>query len=260
MRGSDMKTLIYCRCSTDQQTESEGGVSIQVQAQRCTEYAALRGWDVTDTIIDEGLSGGTVDRPGFSTLLDRIESNGIEVVLIYSIERLSRDMLIMLLLERFVTECGITLATVEGMIDTSTPDGFMAFGMKIFFGEIERRQVKHRTKNALRYKRENGFRTGGIPYGYREVVTQTADKTVRTLIVEESEQNIIGTVNEMYRNGSRLVEIVSHLNNTVETRTGKAWIASQVKRLITDYEGSFKKSVKPKTGAIRTCIETLGRP
>ena len=43
----------------------------------------------------------------------------------------------------------------------------MNFAMKAFLGEMERRQIKYRTKKALEYKKGNGEVVGAIPYGYR---------------------------------------------------------------------------------------------
>jgi DNA invertase Pin-like site-specific DNA recombinase len=43
----------------------------------------------------------------------------------------------------------------------------MSFTMKSFLGEMERRQVKYRTKKAMEYKKARAEVVGSIPYGYR---------------------------------------------------------------------------------------------
>jgi DNA invertase Pin-like site-specific DNA recombinase len=93
-------------------------------------------------------------------LLNRIENHDIDAIVLYSLERLSRDMLTLLALERFLYERDIELHTVEGQVDTSMPDGWLNFAMKAFLGEMERRQVKYRTKRAMEYKKSQGAIVG----------------------------------------------------------------------------------------------------
>ena len=50
-----------------------------------------RGWAPVDRIYeDRGYSGGNTRRPGLQQLLSDIESNLIDVVLVYRLDRLSR--------------------------------------------------------------------------------------------------------------------------------------------------------------------------
>jgi len=190
-------------------------------------------------------------REGFINLLDRIEQNNVDVIILYSLERLSRDMLTLLALERYLDEYDVELHTIEGQIDTSTPDGFMSFAMRAFLGEMERRQVKYRTKKALEYKKANGEVVGSVPFGYR--------REGKDLMPVLNEQAIIKTINELYDNGTRLYGIVKSLNDQGKnTRNGKPWTPTQVKRLITDYRGSFTKSNNKVSAATRQFIEAIG--
>ena len=98
-----------------------------------------------------------------------IESGRVESVVLYSLERISRDMLTLLAFDRLLDEHDIELHTIEGQVDTSTPDGWLNFAMKAFLGEHERRQVKYRTRQAMAFKRSQGSVVGSISYGYRRV-------------------------------------------------------------------------------------------
>ncbi len=58
---------------------------------------------------------------------------------------------------------------------------------------------------------------------------------------------------------TRLVDIVTSLNDQGQnTRNGKPWTPTQVKRLITDYRGSFTKSNNKVSAATRRFIEAIG--
>jgi len=246
-----MRAIGYVRCSTEIQATE--GVSLQYQRERIQAYCDYKGFELAEVIEDAGISGGTnKGRAGFLELLDRIEQGEAEAVILFSLERLSRDMLTLLALERYLDDHDVELHTVEGQIDTATPDGFMAFSMKAFFGEMERRQIKYRTKKALEHKKAHGQVTGSVPYGYR--------KEGKELIPDLNEQALIRKVNELYHvQGMKLAKVVRFLNeNGKRTRTGRPWAANQVTKLIENYRGSFVKANRKVSSATRTFIEAIG--
>ena len=149
------RALGYVRVSTSLQASE--GVSLDNQKDRIRTYCQYRGFDLIGIVEDAGISGGkNKARPGFIEVLDRIESGEAQGLVLYSLERLSRDMLTLLALERLLDEHDIELHTVEGEVNTSTPDGWLNFAMKAFLGEMERRQVKYRTKRAMEFKKAQG--------------------------------------------------------------------------------------------------------
>ena len=163
-----MEAIGYIRVSTDEQARE--GISLDNQRAKIEAYCEYKGFTLTDIIEDAGISGGkNKARPGFIEVLNRIESGEVEALVLYSLERLSRDMLTLLALERLLDEHDVELHTVEGEANTSTPDGFVNFAMKAFLGEMERRQVKYRTKKAMEFKKAQGAVVGSVPYGYRRI-------------------------------------------------------------------------------------------
>jgi site-specific DNA recombinase len=244
-----MKATGYVRVSTEDQAKE--GASLDNQKDRIRAYCQYKGVELVGTIEDTGISGGIHKaREGFISLLNHIEQGGPDIIILYSLERLSRDMLTLLAIERLVDEYGIELHTIEGQVDTSTPDGFMNFAMKAFLGEMERRQVKHRTKEALEYKKGKGEVVGNMAYGYQ--------RKGKNLVPDLNEQAIIKTVNDFYSQGYRLVDIVGKLNNRGKrTRAGNPWKASQVRNLIVNYRGKFKKTQTKVSDATRQFIETI---
>lgn len=244
-----MKALAYTRVSTEEQVN---GVSLDNQIARIREYCAYRGFELVSEVRDEGISGGkNKGRAGFMEVLDAVETQAVEVIVLYSLERLSRDMLTLLALERLLDEFDCELHTCEGAVDTSCPDGWLSFAMKALLGEHERRQVKHRTKKALQHKKGNGHVVGSIPYGFR--------RDGDNLVPIQKEQTVIAQVNEWYSAGTNVASIQRRLKEQgTKTRDGKDWHSEQVKRLIGCYKEKFKHS-RSRTGeAIRTFIEAIG--
>ncbi len=244
-----MKALCYIRVSTQEQVHE--GVSLDNQRQRIQNYCTYRGFELVDVIEDAGVSGGkNKSRGGFNELLDRMESEQIPILVLYSLERLSRDMLTLLALERLLDEYGVELHTIEGQIDTSTPDGFMNFAMKAFLGEMERRQVKYRTKKAMEHKKRNGDVVGSIPYGYR--------RNGKGLKEEPEEQKVIAFVNGLYSKSHRLIDICKALSKKgIKTRNNRAFTPQQVKRLIGGYRDTFSKDNSRLSKNIRQFVTAI---
>jgi site-specific DNA recombinase len=147
-------------------------------------------------------------------------------------------------------EKDIELHTVEGQVDTSTPDGWLNFAMKAFLGEMERRQVKYRTKRAMEFKKNQGAIVGAIPYGYK--------RNGHVLEENPQEQVVIHVVNDLYKHSQRLVDVCKFLDEAnIKARNGSSFTPQQVKRLIAGYQNSYTK-VHGKLGRhIRRFIEAV---
>lgn len=243
-----MKALVYARYSTHKQDD---GISIENQIARCREYADYRDYTIVSVIQDLAISGGiNRGRSGFMELLSKAEQDECDLILTYDLTRLSREMLSLLALERLFNEWGLELHTVEGQVDTSTPEGFMSFAMRAFMGEMERRTVKHRTSKAMQHLKGNGRVYNHTPYGWK--------RDGNHLVEVPAEQKTIVLVNEWYQSGATLAEIQRRLKSRrITTREGKPWVPQQVKRLIQGYEQTYKKGNREMETATKAFIQAL---
>lgn len=242
--------LAYTRVSTRQQAED--GVSLKTQTERIESYCDYKGFVLEDIIEDSGISGSkNRTRSGFVDLLDQIQSNEYNALVLFDLSRLSRDMLTLLALERLLDEQEMELHTIEGQIDTSTPDGFMNFAMKSFLGEMERRQVKYRTRKAMQFKKSQGNVVGSIPFGYR--------RDDDMLVLNPEEQRIVKLVNKWYSADLHLAQIVDRLRKKgLNSRSGKPFTSQQVKRMITGYENKWRKGNGKIKKNIRRFVMAIG--
>ena len=71
-----------------------------------------------------GVSGATelADRPGLAALLDRVESNGVSLVIVEGADRLARDLLVQEVTLGQFTKAGVTVITSAGVDLTSGDD------------------------------------------------------------------------------------------------------------------------------------------
>jgi DNA invertase Pin-like site-specific DNA recombinase len=79
-----MKCALYSRVSTDRQ-ECEN------QLLQLRTFAASQGWEIVREFIDQGISGGTSDRPAFQEMFSAASKRKFDVLLFWSLDRLSRE-------------------------------------------------------------------------------------------------------------------------------------------------------------------------
>ena len=82
---------IYARVSTEDQGK---GFSIPTQIEAGLKLAERDGYTVPEAyvLIDEGVTGTTIDRPGLRKLRDLVNAQTIAGVIVYDPDRLSRNL------------------------------------------------------------------------------------------------------------------------------------------------------------------------
>src|SRR5690349_6289068 len=88
-----VEAVSYLRVSGRGQVDGDG---FDRQREAIERFAACEGYELVGQYRDEGVSG-TKDlaaRPGLAALLDRLESNGVKVVIVERADRLARDLMV----------------------------------------------------------------------------------------------------------------------------------------------------------------------
>lgn len=152
--------VAYVRVSTEEQAASGAGLDAQRAA--IEAEAQRRGWTITESYADEGLSGSldAADRPGLAAALEAVQTGRAAVLMVAKSDRLARNLRALLdVIDRAERADG-SLAAADGSIDTSTAAG--RFQTQIMGGvaELERALISDRTKAALAVKKAQGVRLG----------------------------------------------------------------------------------------------------
>ena len=151
--------VAYLRVSTAEQADSGAGLA----AQRATVEAecARRGWTLVAVFEDAGASGKSLDgRPQLAEALAAVESGTAAALVVATLDRLSRSVRDAAgLLER-AQRVGWALVASDLGVDTSTPAGEAMANVMASFGQLERRMIGVRTRDALAAKRAAGVRLG----------------------------------------------------------------------------------------------------
>jgi DNA invertase Pin-like site-specific DNA recombinase len=157
--------VAYVRTSSAQNI-GEGKDSTKRQRLANTSFAQRTGYDLIGEFSDPGVSGADpiAERPGFGALLDRIEGNGVRVVLVEDASRFARDLItqevgILALIKR-----GVRVLTVNGddLTDDSDPARKMMRQVAGAFAEYEKARVVAKLKAARdRKRKETGRKVEG---------------------------------------------------------------------------------------------------
>jgi site-specific DNA recombinase len=159
------QVAIYVRVSTDDQAER--GYSLPSQVEACQKFASQKGFEVVAVYKDD-ISGAKsiASRPEGGQLQSAIDSKQIKAVIVYQIDRLSRDIVDLLTTVRDWLRLGIEIYSLDLGQITSELD--IVLVIKGWQGSDERQKIRERTMRGRDAKAKAGKAVGqGIaPYGY----------------------------------------------------------------------------------------------
>jgi DNA invertase Pin-like site-specific DNA recombinase len=118
---SNKNAVAYLRVSGLGQVDGDG---FERQAQAVAAYVRHAGLTIVETYQDRGVSGtkDLGDRPGLAALLDRIESNGVRIVLVERADRIARDLIVSETILGQLRARGVKVFDAEG-IELTAADG-----------------------------------------------------------------------------------------------------------------------------------------
>ena len=158
-----MRVAIYAR----QSVEKQDSVSIQTQIDECKRL--IRTGDIVEIYQDEGFSGKNTERPDFKRLLSDIEYNTIEKVIVYKLDRFSRNVTDFNNIHNMMREHNCSFESVTDKFDTSTSQGRFFMQILASFAEMERENTAQRVRDSYyqRAKTDGRWLGGKEPFGYR---------------------------------------------------------------------------------------------
>ncbi len=232
----EVNAIGYTRVSTEEQARE--GISLEVQKDKIEKYAELHNLELIKNIVDEGESGKDLNREGINEILSLIKDQKINHMIVYKMDRLTRNVFDLLYLIRKVFEPGkIQFHSISEKIDTETAMGKFFLTIMGGFAEMERDVISERTKAVLRHKISKGEYVGSPALGY---LASTGEN--KFLEVDEREQDTVKRIFYLkrYRHLS-LGKIAKELNeNAVLTKRGGKWYSGTIKLILDRGESKFK--------------------
>ena len=217
-----MKALIYARFSTDRQNER----SVDDQITMCAERCHREGWVVVGSYFDRAVSGSTpvAKRAGGSTLLAALMSGEADLLVIESLDRLSRDQVDQETIVRQLEFIGVRIVGICDGYDSSTGSSRKVLrAVRGLVNELYLDDLRAKVKRGMRGTFSRGGCAGGRVYGYRKI----SEEGVRRFIIFEPEAKVVRRIFERFANGWSVGRIVDDLNRkSTPSPRGGLWSTS----------------------------------
>ena len=191
----EQTAAIYVRLSRDDNLEGES-YSIGNQKKLLTKVAKEKGYTKHLIFCDDGISGVTMNRPGYIDMIKAIEIGKVSAVFVKDLSRLGRNYIeVGRLTEEILPEYNIRLVAVSDNIDTEEGENELA-PIKNLFNEWYSRDISKKRRISNKIKGTSGEPLSRPPYGY---LTNPNDK--KTWLVDEDAAKIIKRIFYMTMEG-----------------------------------------------------------
>ena len=187
-KSRDVTAFLYERLSRDDNMDGES-YSIGNQKKLLTKVATEKVYTNLVHFFDDGISGVTMDRPGFADMIQQLEQGKAAAVFVKDLSRLGRNYIeVGRLTEEFFPNHDIRLVAVSDNIDTDEGENELA-PIRNLFNEWYARDISKKRRISNKIKGNAGEPMGQPPYGYikdpenpkRWIVDEEAAQVVRRI-------------------------------------------------------------------------------
>jgi len=163
-----MKAVIYTRTSTKRQSTDIQLDALHTLVKRCD-------YELVEVIEDAGVSGKILgsNRDGMKHLMEMVRRREIDVVCVYSVDRIGRNLTDILSIADHLNECGVGLVIHKNGIDTTTTHGKHLLSFFALIAEMERDFISSRVADGMAVARAKGR-----PIGRRRMSNDSKQKVI----------------------------------------------------------------------------------
>ena len=223
-KSRDVTAFLYERLSRDDNLEGES-YSIGNQKKLLTKVAKEKGYTNLVHFLDDGISGVTMDRPGFVEMIQQLEQGRAAEVFVKDLSRLGRNYIeVGRLTEEFFPEHDIRLVAVSDNIDTAEGENELA-PIRNLFNEWYARDISKKRRISNKIKGNAGEPMGQPPYGYIKDPSNP-----KRWIVDDEAAQVVRRIYSMTLEGYGTEQIAAQLEKD-EILTPRAyWLKKGIKR------------------------------
>ena len=159
-----MRAVIYTRTSTKQQRTD-------MQLDALHTLVKNSNYELVDVIEDVAVSGGKNGRSrvGMAQLMEMVNRREVDVVCVYSVDRIGRDMSDILSLVQELDQKGVGLVIHKNAIDTSTAQGKILVGFFALVAQMEKDMNNSRVRDGVAAARAKGKQIGRKPLSAKKL-------------------------------------------------------------------------------------------
>lgn len=227
-----MAIALYARKSV----ERENSISCETQIEYCKSVIKPdeRSEKVL-TFVDNGFSGGDVNRDGFQKMMNLVRQDRVNKVIVYKLDRISRSLSDFVNILQEFKEHKVEFVSSQESFDTSSPYGELIVKILMVFAEFERTSTINRVTQAYAHRSEMGFYMGGRqPYGIELVPTVIHNIKTKKLNQIPSEIEQIRYIFEVYAQENvslrRLMSLL--IAESKQPLNGSSWTTAKLSTLL----------------------------
>ena len=223
-KSRDMTAFLYERLSRDDNLEGES-YSIGNQKKLLAKVAKEKGYTNLVHFLDDGISGVTMDRPGFVEMIRQLEQGKAAAVFVKDLSRLGRNYIeVGRLTEEFFPDHDIRLVAVSDNIDTAEGENELA-PIRNLFNEWYARDISKKRRISNKIKGNAGEPMGQPPYGY---IKDPNDS--KHWIVDDEAAQVVRRVYSMTLEGFGTEQIAAQLEKDDVLTPRAYWLTKGIKR------------------------------
>ena len=229
-----MKTAaIYCRVSTDNQERE--GTSLQTQLEACLKYCQSKGYDVAYR-FSEAYSGLSLERPELDKLRELVRNEQIDVIVCYSLDRLTRDPGHGVIITQELEKHGVKLEAVTEDVDNSELGKLISY-IRGFACKVEAEKIKERSMRGKRAKAKAGRIVAGNGFGlYGYDYIKVSQENGGRRVINETEASWVRQIYQWLVNEGLSTTAITYRLRALDapTKCGKIWSKRSVHAILTN--------------------------
>ena len=194
--------FLYLRISDKDQS----AYSLDYQERSTNDYCSRHNLNPVKIFTDNGESSYTFDRGQWNKLEKQIKENKIEYIIVYHLDRFSRNLSEALTKTKELLHIGVRVRAINEHfeLDDHSIDTFLNRAINYMMAEKELLSIRKRTKDGIAEATKKGRFVHKAPIGYLNI--KDTDKG-KIIVIDEDRAPIIKRIYKEYLNGSSIEDI-----------------------------------------------------
>ena len=133
----------YIRVNINEETDSG---TLEVQEKAIQDFCHKRGWELRDLYVDEVCSAEGEDPenlPEYLRMMADVKKERFDILVTYSIDRMSRSILNMFRTLKTFEECDVSFVAIREDLDFSGPVGTVLMALFASLAEMQSTNISH---------------------------------------------------------------------------------------------------------------------